>query len=130
MKELKTEPKIENMEAVSDFVESSLQEDNCPVRAVMKFLVALDEMLNNVVSYSHAHEVDILVGRDGKRYYVRLEDDGSPFDPLAQPEPDISLAAEDRGVGGLGIYMVRKSMSRVTYLREDGKNKLCMELDT
>ena len=54
-------------------------------------------------------------------------DDGTPYDPTAQPEPDVTLSAEEREIGGLGIFMVKKSMDRVSYAYEDGKNVLTLE---
>ena len=57
---------------------------------------------------------------------IQLVDSGKPFDPLTRPDPDLTLDAEDRGIGGLGIYMVKTSMDRVTYEREDGQNVFTM----
>jgi len=124
MKELRIEPKIENMDVASGFTEARLEEFGCPTAVTMKFLIALDEILNNIIHYSGAREAVIRVGEEGGYYLLEFSDDGVRFDPLLKKDPDITLDADDRQIGGLGIYMVKKSMDLVQYSYEDGKNVL------
>ena len=66
----------------------------------------------------------ISVTVDGETAGIEFRDRGIPFDPLARPDPDVTLSAEERGIGGLGIYMVKKTMDEVLYRRENGENVL------
>ena len=90
----------------------------------MKMNVALDELYSNIVKFSGAAYAKISCGvRDGSAY-LRLEDDGIPYDPLKKEDADISLSAEEREIGGLGILIVKKSMDNVEYSFRDSKNIL------
>lgn len=128
MKEYKFTPKLDNMQAASDFAEETLNELGCPMKLTMKFLIALDEVLNNVVSYSGARESSIQIDNIDGVFSVKVIDDGMPFNPLEKTDPDVTLDADERGVGGLGIYMVKKSMDNVLYFYENGKNVLKLEV--
>ncbi len=91
-----------------------------------KFQVALDEMLNNVVSNAYqddgVHIIEIKVELANKQLSVEIADDGIPFDPTQVLTPDTSLSVEDREIGGLGIHMVRNLMDEFRYQRKDNKN--------
>lgn len=128
MKELTIAATLENIEAVTAFVNALLDTQNCPAKARMQIDVAIDELFSNIARYAY--------GPDGGDVTVRAEvsspgsivitfiDGGVPYNPLLAPEPDTSLSAEDRITGGLGIFVVRKIMDEITYRREDGKNIL------
>ena len=89
--------------------------------------IAADEIFSNIARYSGAASarVDCEV-MDGQAV-IRFVDDGKPYDPTAQPEPDITLSAEEREIGGLGIFLVKKSMDRFSYEYAHGQNILTME---
>lgn len=89
-----------------------------------KLLVAVDELYSNICRHSGAKKAAICCRLQGKDAKIILEDDGRPYDPLQQTEPDISLSAEARQIGGLGIYLIRRTMDEVQYKYEDGLNKL------
>ena len=74
-------------------------------------MVVTDEIWSNIVKYSGATEASIRLGREADTLLVSFTDNGKPFDPLAAEEPNITLAAEEREIGGLGIYMVKQSMA-------------------
>ena len=91
-----------------------------------QLMVAADEIFANIVRYSKATSWSMAVEKtrhpDGVR--LVLMDDGLPFDPLSHRDPDTTLCAEEREIGGLGILIVKKTMSPVTYRRRNGKNIL------
>lgn len=118
---------LENLDDVLAKVENVLDEAGAPMKSTMAFLVAVEEIFVNVASYAYPDgegEVDIeLVAADGV-VKITFDDTGIEFDPLAKPDPDVKATAEERPIGGLGIYMVKKSMDGVDYKRKDGHNIL------
>ena len=131
-KELTLEAKIENNESFTDFINEELEAMGCPAKARMQIDTAVDEILANVAAYAYGEEsgpVSLLIaGEDDPRTVViRFTDSGKPFNPLEKEIPDtISMSADDRPIGGLGIYMVRKLMDEVAYEYRDGKNVLLL----
>ena len=114
---------------VSSYVEGWLDEQGCPMKAAMQLTVALEEIFINVAHYAYPNPPgELELGLDFKDGVVSMQfiDSGTPFDPLAKPDPDVTLGAEERGIGGLGIFMVKKSMDDVTYEFKDGKNILTL----
>lgn len=103
-------------------------------RTVNETNVALEEILTNIISYGFddgaEHWIRVELRLDDRQLTTRVEDDGRPFDPLAAPEPDVSASLEERGVGGLGILLVRKLMDDVRYCRLNGRNVLLMKKST
>ena len=89
--------------------------------------IAADEILSNIVRYSGATAVQVDCEMMDGRTVIRFMDDGDPYDPTAQPDPDITLSAEDREIGGLGIFIVKNIMDRVSYEYTDGRNILTIE---
>ena len=135
VKELTVEAKTENLSQVLAFLEERLEELECPMKAQMQIEMALEEMFVNVASYAYKRDpnavypselVSIRVedSEDPRCVAVTLTDCGMPFDPLKQKEPDITLSAQERQIGGLGIFLVRKSMDQVDYEYKDGQNVL------
>lgn len=96
----------------------------------MSLNLALEEAVTNVIMYAYPKgkegPVDIDAVVDGGELCFVLSDSGTPFDPTAAPEADISLGVEERPIGGLGIFLVRKIMDRVTYQYTGGRNTLKM----
>jgi anti-sigma regulatory factor (Ser/Thr protein kinase) len=93
--------------------------------------VAIEEVFVNVASYAYGEGsgdaiLDIGFDEASRDVTFRLMDQGIPFDPLQKPDPDITLSVEERQVGGLGIFIVKKTMDTVHYAYEDGKNILTM----
>ena len=117
-------------EALSDvigFVEETLEEADCSPKAMMQISVAVEELFVNVASYAYPEgggDVEIGVSVNDDKAVIRFSDSGLRFDPLAKTDPDITLAAEDRSIGGLGIFMVKKTMDDVFYEYKDGHNIL------
>jgi len=109
-------------------VEAFCRDRGIPTRTVYHFVLALEEVLTNAVSYAFPdggrHEIEVRIEfRDGD-LTATVSDDGDPFDPLAQPSPDVHAALADRKVGGLGIHLLRSLMDAAAYRRVDGRNHL------
>ena len=129
MKELVIPATKENLEKVTEFVENELEIIECPIKTTMQILVAVEEIYINIASYAYAPEVgtatitfDVKDTAEGKEAEIGFYDKGIPFNPLAKEDPDVNKKAEDRSVGGLGIFMVKNTMDEFTYEYKDGKN--------
>ena len=132
MKELTVEAKIENIEAVTDFVNDQLEALDCPMKAQMQIDIAIDELFGNIAHYAYNPEIGkatvrVEVIEDPLAVTITFIDNGVPYDPLAKADPDTTLSAEEREIGGLGIYMVKKSMDDITYEYKDGQNILTIK---
>ena len=96
--------------------------------------LALEEIITNVISYGYAdtreHEIRVRLKTRAGEVSAEVEDDGRPFDPLEQPEPDVTKLIDERTVGGLGIHLVRKLMDSLEYKRQGYKNLLIMKKKT
>ena len=111
-------------------VEEELERADCPMKAITQITICVEEMYVNVAHYAYGGQnkgdVTLSVGCEDGTVTITLKDTGMAFDPLAKEDPDITLAAEDRKIGGLGIYMVKKTMDSVAYVRENGQNIFTM----
>ncbi|HAL58981.1 MAG TPA: ATP-binding protein [Sarcina sp.] len=120
MKELTVEAKIDNIGIVTDFLDEALDAINCPMKAHMQIAVALDELFTNIAHYSYAPStgnatIRVEPDKDNTSVTITLIDSGIPFNPLSRKEPDTTLPAEAREIGGLGIFLVRKTMDDLSY---------------
>jgi sigma-B regulation protein RsbU (phosphoserine phosphatase) len=116
---------------VLGFLEEALQGFSCSAKAQIALSVAIEEAFVNVARYAYGDgggEVALGIGfeEEGRVLTLRMTDGGTPFDPLGRGDPDITLSAEEREIGGLGIYIVKKTMDTVSYAYENGKNILTM----
>lgn len=129
MKELVIDATVENIKIVTEFVDGQLERLECPMKAQMQIDIAIDELFGNIAHYAYHPEVGsatvrVEVMENPLAVVITFIDNGIPYDPLAAREPDTSLSAEEREIGGLGIYMVRKSMDDISYEYREGKNIL------
>ena len=127
MNTLTVEARTENLDQVLAFIEQNLEAAGCSMKAQMQISVAVEEIYVNIAHYAYAPETGKAVIRmtaEGGTAEIEFRDRGVPFDPLARPDPDVTLSAKERGIGGLGIYMVKKSMDEVLYRYEGGENIL------
>ena len=132
MNELTIAATVENIEVVTDFVNQQLEALNCPMKAQMQIDIAIDELFSNIARYSYNPEVGqatvrVEVVEDPLAVTITFIDNGVPYDPLAKADPDVTLSAEEREIGGLGIYMVKKTMDDITYEYKDGQNILSIK---
>ena len=132
MKELTIAATVENIGIVTEFVNEQLEALDCPMKAQMQIDIAIDELFGNIAHYAYHPEVGnatvrVEVTEEPLAVIVTFIDKGMPYDPLRAAEPDITLSAEERDLGGLGIYMVKNSMDEITYEYKDGKNILSIK---
>ena len=123
--------KTEFLNDLLGFVDEILDSFECPMKVQTAICVALEEVFVNVAHYAYGGgdgDVELCVGFDAESRTItfRMTDKGVPFDPLKKPDPDITLSAEEREIGGLGIFITKKTMDSVTYAYENGKNILTM----
>ncbi|MBO4992421.1 MAG: ATP-binding protein [Firmicutes bacterium] len=129
MKELTVDATVENIEVVTDFVNEQLEALSCSMKAQMQIDIAIDELFGNIANYAYDPEVGpatvrVEVVDAPLSVVITFIDHGVPYDPLKQEDPDTTRAAEEREIGGLGIYIVKKSMDEISYEYKDGQNIL------
>ncbi len=132
MRELTLEAKIENVPTVLELVDEELEAYGCPMKEKLHIDIAVDEMFSNIALYAYRPgeglaTVRMEITEDPSAAVITFFDQGVPYDPLKKPDPDVTLSAEERQIGGLGIYMVKKSMDSMTYEYKDGQNILRIE---
>ena len=123
--------KTEALMDVLGFVEEMLESYECSMKVQTAVCVAIEEVFVNVANYAYGEGtgdavLDIGFDEATREVTFRLSDEGVPFDPLKKPDPDITLSVEERQIGGLGIFIVKKTMDTVHYAYENGKNILTM----
>ncbi len=118
-----------SLQDVLAFVEEELDKAECPMKLVMQISVAVEETFVNIAHYAYSGAPGLMqlgILADPEGVTLRFTDRGMPFDPLKRADPDITLSAEERKIGGLGIFMVKKTMDEVTYAYENGQNVFTM----
>lgn len=120
---------LENLEKVLGFVEGQLKTGGCSVKALMQIQIAVEEIYVNIVHYAYQTEtgmvtIGVCVGGDPVQAAITFTDRGIRYNPLANEDPDTTLSAEERKMGGLGIFIVKKSMDDVKYVYSQGQNIL------
>ena len=125
--EINVKASLENLQEVIAFVDGFVEELGASMKAQMQIDVAVEEIFVNIASYAYAPDTGdatIKIGKDpeNNKVFITFVDSGKPYNPLEKEDPDITLSAEERGVGGLGIFMVKKSMDDMRYEYKDGQN--------
>lgn len=123
--------KTESLDDVLGFVDQALDNFECPMKIQMAICVAIEEVFVNIARYAYPEgegemSLQICFDDQSRAITFRMTDKGIPFDPLANPDPDITLSAEDREMGGLGIFIAKKTMDSLSYSYENGENVLTM----
>ena len=132
MKELDIPAQRENLSEVLKFIDVELEQLGCSMRLQTAIDVAVEEIFVNISSYAYDPEVGqatirVDVSEDPLTIEIGFIDSGTPYDPLAQPDPNTKIPIRERKKGGLGIYMVKKSMDDISYEYKDGKNILTIK---
>ena len=126
---LRIPAKLEGMDVILAFVSYLLDINGCSAKTRTQLRIAVEELYVNVTLYAYPDGDGWAEMRgsveDGVVTFT-LIDGGRPFDPLAKEDPDIMLSGEERGIGGLGIFMVKKTMDEMEYEYRDGCNRLMM----
>jgi anti-sigma regulatory factor (Ser/Thr protein kinase) len=135
-KKLIIEADMDNLHTVLDFVEAEIEKTNCPHKIVKQIIIIVEELFVNVSSYAYETGIGVCTIQitseqtvTGGRIRLSMRDRGKKFNPLEQTPPDITLSAEEREIGGLGILMVRGYMDRMEYQYEHGENIVSVEKD-
>ncbi len=132
MEKIKMEAKMENFEKLIEFVLEKVNRiTNNNKKVENQIRLAMEEVLANVINYAYSNNDGIVELRfenpKDRNIKIQVIDQGEKFDPLSKEDPDISLGIEERKIGGLGIFMVKNIMDKVTYTREKNKNILVLE---
>ena len=132
MKELVIAADRNNLLKVQSFIDEQLEDAGCPMLTQIAIDVAVEELFVNIASYAYDKEIGVAVVQvemldDPLSVKITFIDNGKQYNPLANPDPDTTLAAKERKKGGLGIYMVKNSMDDMRYEYRDGKNILTIK---
>ena len=121
---------IETIPQLNEFIDTVAEEIGLDMSLTMSLNLAIEEAVVNVMEYAYLEgeqgNVDIEVSADDRWLTFIISDNGIPFDPTTQKDADTTLSAEERHIGGLGIFLVRQLMDSINYQRKDGKNILTL----
>ena len=127
MKELTLGATLNNIPVVTAFIDEQLEALDCPMKAQMQIDVAIDELFGNIAHYAYPDgsgdaTVQFRFDEATRTASITFIDSGIPFDPLQKADPDVTLSVDEREIGGLGIFMVRKTMDSMEYSYENRHN--------
>lgn len=127
MKELVVQAALANFTKVRDFIDEQLEGHGCPMKHQLQIAVAVEELFVNIANYAYPKEngdasVSIDFEESPKAVRIVFKDHGIPYNPLEKADPDVTLPAHKRKIGGLGIFMVKKVMDELSYEYKDGQN--------
>ena len=132
MKELTIKAAVENIDVVTAFINEQLESVDCPMKTQMQIDVAIDEIFGNICHYAYPLKegeatVCVEVQREPQAVVMTFIDSGIPYNPLEKEDPDITLSVEEKEIGGLGIFIVKKTMDEISYRYENEKNILTVK---
>ena len=132
MKEITVDATIENMDTVTAFVDDFLDQIACPMKSKIQINIVIDEIFGNICHYAYKDSIGAVTvrvesGNTPKAVFLTFTDNGVPYNPLETEDPDITLSSEERKIGGLGIYLVKKNMDEMKYEYVNQQNRLWME---
>lgn len=132
MKEMTVDAIIENIDLVTEFVDDFLDSNDCPMKTKVQMDIAIDEIFSNISFYAYKDGVGKATVRvdiqdDPRAVCMTFIDSGIPYNPLDKEDPDVTLSAEERKIGGLGIYIVKKNMDEMRYEYSEGQNHLSLK---
>jgi anti-sigma regulatory factor (Ser/Thr protein kinase) len=131
-KELTLQAVVENIPVVTELADAYLKDIGCSGKSQMQIDIAIDEIFSNISRYAYGEQGGTITVRldfepDLHMFSMQFIDEGIPFNPLETEEPDVSLSAEEREVGGLGIFLVKKTMNSVLYEYKNNTNILTIK---
>ena len=127
MKEITVAAEIQNIGTLTLFIHEALKDMNCGKKALMQISMAVDEIFSNIALYAYQGapgEATVQIEEEGDCAKLTFIDSGIPYNPLAKEDPDTTLDAEKRAIGGLGIFLVKKTMDDMFYTRTENQNVL------
>ena len=129
-KEICIRNKVSELEKVAQFIEEIGEELGLSMELQMNLNLVMEEMVTNVIFYAYPQDeeadIELLAKSDGKELTFVLSDQGKEFDPTAKEDADLDVNPAERELGGMGIFIVKNIMNKVTYQRLEGKNLLTM----
>ena len=131
MKKLTIPADVQNLERVQSFIDAELEDSGCPMKTQMQIDIAVEELFVNICHYAYAPgtgdaEIGVRVEGEPARVEITFSDSGVPYNPLEKDDPDVNHGAEDRQIGGHGIFMAKTIMDDMQYEYRDGRNCLCI----
>jgi anti-sigma regulatory factor (Ser/Thr protein kinase) len=131
VKSLTVPARIDRLDAVLDFIGLELEAHNCPPKAKARLAIAAEEIFVNIARYAYAPRegeatIEISVAGQPLVAVLRFLDRGIPYNPLEKPDPDVTLSAENREVGGLGVFMAKNIVDSIHYAHEEDRNVLTL----
>lgn len=132
MNKLTVPAKIENLQKVMDFLGDQLDSVDYVMKARLQLELSIEEAYVNIVNYAYeSEEGEVIiccnVGESPLKVTMQFIDYGKPYNPLKNEDPDISLNAEEKEIGGLGIFLIKKNVDDISYKYHDGKNILTIQ---
>lgn len=132
MKQITVEATVENLQKVIDFAEEQLEACDCPMKVSMQLELVIEEIFVNISSYAYHPEIGFATfcmefEENPAAIRMTFLDKGKPYNPLENDDPDTTLDIDERGIGGLGIFLVKKNVDEISYEYADGKNILRMK---
>lgn len=130
MKEMVIDATLENLDSVINFISAELEENSCDMRIETQINIAVEEIYVNIAHYAYNPAIGaakIRVEVSSEAVIIEFEDNGKPYNPLEKIDPDITASADERDIGGLGIFMVKKIMDCVEYKHSNNKNILTIK---
>ena len=132
MEKITVEAVTENLEKVINFATEKLEEKNCPMKVSMQMELVIEEIFVNIADYAYHPEIGpatfcMEFEENPDAVLMTFIDGGKPYNPLEKKDPDINLGIEERDIGGLGIFLVKKNVDEISYQYSDSKNILSMK---
>ena len=122
-------PDKNSIKTINEFADKLTYRVEAIPKVANKINIIIDEIFSNIVNYSKANLAEISYSIENNNLYITFVDNGIPYNPLLEKEPDITLGAEERQLGGLGIFMVRKMVENIEYKYDENKNILCITMN-
>jgi len=119
-------PTVENLTLAMDYLDTFLAEANSSHKVRISLETVLEEVFMNITLHSGATVAQIDVVQENEEIVLRFSDNGTPYNPLLRDDPDVTLSAQERSIGGLGILMIKRMTDRQTYTYADGHNLLTL----
>ena len=131
-KKIEVPADMEYLDDVMDALHGILSDEHVDEELVMKMELAVEEMYTNIANYAYKDgkgnaEVNCVLSDDPREATIVFSDCGVPYNPLERTDPDVTLSAEERPIGGLGVFLTKKLMDSVSYEYKDGKNILTIK---
>jgi len=131
IKKIRLQNQLNELESITQYLDELASLWDLSIPFTMTLNLVLEEAFTNIVNYGYQddknHEIEIIFEKQNNRLLISLIDDGVPYDPTLTDDPDINLSAEEREIGGLGVFLIRKMMDKVNYQWQEGHNILKME---